>query len=162
MLGFGGVAALARHIVVVERGWMTEVEFAELFGVASSLPGANTVNLATMLGDRQAGLSGACAALCGLLGAPMLILILVALFYARFSGLPDVKAGFIGAAAATAGLVFGTALRLLRNLKADWLMLLVIAAVFAATAVAQLSMLFVLALAIPACLVLVILRERGR
>jgi chromate transporter len=162
VLGFGGVAAWVRHIVVVERGWMTEVAFAELFGVASTLPGANTVNFATILGDRYAGLSGAMAALAGLVGAPLVILVIVASLYARYSGLEDVRAALAGAAAAAAGLVVGTALKLLRNLTPDAVMLVVVAGVFAAAAVLRVPMLLILGLAIPVCMAAVILRERRR
>jgi chromate transporter len=162
ILGFGGVAAWARHIMVVERGWMSEREFAELFGVASTLPGANTVNMATLFGDRTAGLTGVLAALAGLIGAPLAVLVLAASLYARYSDLPDVRAGLAGAAAGAAGLVFGTALKLLRGLKPDALMLLVVAAVFAGSALAQLPMAVELGVAVPLCLALVAWRERGR
>jgi chromate transporter len=162
VLGFGGVAAWVRHIVVVERGWMTEREFAELFGVASTLPGANTVNFATILGDRYAGLSGAAAALAGLIGAPLGVLVVVATLYARYAGLQDVRAGLAGAAAAAAGLVLGTALKLLRGLTPDLVMLLVVAGVFVAAALLQAPILVILGLAIPICIGAVVIRERRR
>ena len=129
IFGFGGVAAFARHVVVVERKWLDERDFAELFGVSSTLPGANTVNFATLLGDRHAGSTGAGAAIAGLLGAPLLILVVIATLYARFAELPDVRAGVAGAAAAAAGLVIGTALKLLRALGPDAVMILVVTGV---------------------------------
>ena len=144
----GGVAAWARHVLVIERGWMSQREFAELFGLASTLPGANTVNMATMLGDRVAGLTGVLAALAGLVGAPLLILIAIIVLYARFSDVPDVRAGLTGAAAATAGLVLGTAVKLLRGLEPDAVMFLAVAFVFAATALARLPILLVLGVTI--------------
>jgi chromate transporter len=162
VLGFGGVAAWVRHIIVVERGWMSDVEFAELFGVASTLPGANTVNFATMLGDRYAGLSGAAIALAGLVGAPLLILVAVAILYARYSELQDVRAALAGAAAAAAGLVVGTAFKLLRNLTPDLVMLLVVAGVFVAAALLGWPILLILGIAIPVCMIAVVVRERRR
>ncbi|MDR3461682.1 MAG: chromate transporter [Beijerinckiaceae bacterium] len=162
VLGFGGVAALARHILVVERGWLSEREFAELFGLASTLPGANTVNLATMLGDRAAGLTGVLAALAGLVGAPLVILVAIILLYSRFADVPDVRAALTGAAAATAGLVLGTALKLLRGLEPDAVMVVVVAVVFAATALARLPIFLVLAVTIPSCLLLAFWRNRRR
>ena len=162
VLGFGGVAALARHILVVERRWLSEREFAELFGLASTLPGANTVNLATMLGDRAAGLTGVLAALAGLVGAPLVILVAIILLYSRFADVPDVRAALTGAAAATAGLVLGTALKLLRGLEPDAVMIVVVAFVFAATALARLPILLVLGVAIPSCLIVAFWRKRRR
>ncbi len=161
VLGFGGVAPLARHVLVDQRGWLGEREFAETFGLASTLPGANTVNLATMLGDRWRGLGGAAAALAGLLGAPLAILAAAATLYVRYGGDPDVRAALGGAAAAAAGLVGGTALRLLRGLDPDVVAVLVAAGVCLASAAARLPMLLIIAVAIPASLATAFLR-RGR
>ena len=159
-LGFGGVAAWARHVLVVERGFLGEKEFAERFGLASTLPGANTVNLATMLGERFGGVSGAGLALLGLMGAPLAILILVASLYARFGQLPDVKAALFGAAAAAAGVVMGTSLKILRALEPDVVAVLSTAAVCLA-AMAQVPMLAILALAIPLSVAAKIARGRA-
>ena len=162
VLGFGGVAPLARHVLVDQRRWLDERAFAEAFGLASTLPGANTVNLSVMLGDRWCGLAGATAAFVGLLGAPLGILAGAATLYARFGGDPDVRAALGGAAAAAAGLVGGTALRLLRGLDPDVFAVLVAAAVCLASAAARLPMLVILALAVPASLGTAFLRRRER
>lgn len=160
VLGFGGVAPLARHVLVDQRRWLGEREFAEAFGLASTLPGANTVNLAVMLGDRWCGFVGALAALSGLLGAPLAILACAATLYARFGGDPDVRAALGGAAAAAAGLVGGTALRLLRGLDPDLVAVLVAGMVCLASALARLPMLVILAFAMPLTLAAAILRRR--
>lgn len=154
ILGFGGVAAFARHVLVVEREFMSERNFAELFGVSSTVPGANTVNLATMLGDRHRGALGATVAVFGLMGAPLLILVGVAALYARFSGVAAVKAGLSGAAAAAAGLVLGTSLKILKDLDPDTATIVTAAAVCIAAAFLELPMLLILAVAIPTSLAL--------
>lgn len=159
VLGFGGVAAWARHVLVVERRFLTERDFAESFGLASTLPGANTVNLATMLGDRFRGASGAAAAVGGLMGLPLVILIVIATFYARFGNLPDVKAGLFGAAAAAAGVVLGTSLKILRDLDPDLIAVLAAAAVCLAAA-AKVPMLVILAIAIPLSIAAKVARKK--
>ena len=162
-LGFGGVAPLARHVLVTERRLLDEREFAEAFGLASTLPGANTVNLATMLGDRFAGASGALIAVGGLMGAPLAILVAVALLYARYGGEPDVRVGLAGAAAAAAGLVAGTSLRLLKGLDPDAPAVVTAALVCLAASALKLSMLLILALAIPTALAIGFIRaQRAR
>lgn len=162
-LGFGGVAPLARHVLVVERQMLDERGFAELFGFASTLPGANTVNLATMLGDRFRGPTGAATAVSGLLGAPLLFLIAIATIYARYAGDADVRAGVMGAAAAAAGLVGGTSLRLLRGLNPDIAAVLTATAVCLAAAVLKAPMLLILATATPISFALGLLQaRRGR
>ena len=159
-LGFGGVASLARYILVVERKMIGEKAFAEAFGVASALPGANTVNLAAMLGDRFRGPTGAAAAVLGLLGAPLMILVAAALLYARYHDNADVTYALAGAAAAAAGLVGGTALRLLYALETDLLIIAIAAVVCLASAAFQVPMLLILATAIPASVAIRMLRQR--
>ena len=39
LLGFGGVAAWARHVIVEDRRWLTEREYAEILGLGQVLPG---------------------------------------------------------------------------------------------------------------------------
>ncbi len=160
VLGFGGVAAFARHVLVEERRFLTAQGFAELFGIGSTLPGANTVNLAIILGDRARGLPGALAAVFGLLGAPLAILVAVAALYERFGSLGVVKAGVAGAAAAAAGLVLGTSFKLLRDLGPGVATLVLVIAIAAASALLRLPMLLILAAAIPAALLLAAVRER--
>ncbi len=97
LCGFGGVAGWVRPVVVDERGWLNDREFGELLGVASVLPGANTVNLAVMLCDRFQGPAGALMALSALLLAPIVILIGVATLYDEFATNPAVKTALGGA-----------------------------------------------------------------
>ena len=160
VLGFGGVAAFARHVLVEERHFLSRQGFAELFGIASTLPGANTVNLSIILGDRSRGLAGALAAVSGLLGAPLAILVAVAALYARFGSLGIVKAGLAGAAAAAAGLVLGTSFKLVRDLGPGVATLALVILIAAASAFLKLPMLLILAVAIPAALALAAARER--
>ena len=160
VLGFGGVAAFARHVLVEERRFLTAQGFAELFGIGSTLPGANTVNLAIILGDRSRGVPGALAAVSGLLGAPLAILVAVAALYARYGSLGIVKAGVAGAAAAAAGLVLGTSFKLVRDLGPGIATLALVVAIAAASALLKLPMLLILAVAIPTALLLAAVREQ--
>lgn len=159
-LGFGGVAALARHVLVTERRFLDEGGFAEAFGLASTLPGANTVNLATMLGDRFRGMTGAAVCLLGLLGLPLAILVVAASFYDRFAGNADVKAGLAGAAAGAAGLVGGTALRILKGAGPD-VTVIAIAAGVCVAAFLKVPILVLLGGAIPLSIGLGVLRRRS-
>jgi chromate transporter len=162
VLGFGGVAGWVRRILVEERGWLEEREFAELLGVASVLPGANTVNLSIMVGDRFQGVTGALAALAGLMGVPLALLVAIALLYDRFAGLAPVRAALGGAAAAAAGLVVGQALKMLRNAGSDALMLGGAALTFAGVAVLRLPVALTLAVLIPASVAACLMLGRKR
>ncbi len=152
--GFGGVAGWVRPILVEERRWLDDREFAELHGAASVLPGANTVNLAVMLGDRFQGASGALTAVCALLLAPLAILIAIASFYDQFAAHPAVRQALGGAAATTAGLVIGNAYKLVKAYRGQARTILVAALTFALTGIFHVSLMATLALTIPCSLAL--------
>jgi chromate transporter len=149
-LGFGGVGPLTRRIVVEERRWLDEREFAALLGLCQALPGANTCNFALMLGDRFCGPSGGLAALAGLMAAPLLLLLGAASLFEAFAENPDLRAALCGASAAAAGLALGTALKMMKNLPRDRLLWGVAAAAFVAVALLRLPLPLVLGVLGPA------------
>jgi chromate transporter len=160
LCGFGGVAGWVRPVMVEERSWLNDREFAELLGAANVLPGANTVNLAVMLGDRFQGPSGAVTAVFALMLAPLAILIGVVSLYGQFASHPAIKSALAGAAAATAGLVIANAYKLLLTLRGDRMAMLVAAFTFAAAGVLGLSLPTTLAVAVPASIALFALNGR--
>jgi chromate transporter len=125
LMGFGGVGPWARRVVVEERGWMSEADYAAVLGFGQILPGANTINAAVIIGDRFQGAAGAAISVSALLLAPMAILVAAAALYDRFGSLPDVRGALSGIAAAAAGLVIGTGIKMGWRLKPDARALLV-------------------------------------
>lgn len=117
LLGFGGVAVIARHVIVEERRWLSERDYAEVLGLGQVLPGPNVGNAAIMIGRRFRGLAGALAATAGLYSAPLLILVALAAFYDAFGQDPNVAPAMRGVAAAAAGMVIGMALKMGTKLK---------------------------------------------
>jgi chromate transporter len=117
LLGFGGIAPWARHVIVEERQWVTEKEFAAILGIGQVLPGPNTMNAAVILGDRFQGVPGVLLCLLGQMAMPLVIVTALAVVYERFAAIPEVRAGLIGAAASAAGLVLGAALKMIRNVR---------------------------------------------
>ena len=162
LCGFGGVATWTRRVIVEERAWLNEQDYAELLGVASILPGANTVNISVLLGDRYRGITGSLCALTGLLFMPLVILFAIAALYERFSVQMDVKNGVAGAAAATAGLVIGTGLKMMRNLKPDGLALASGGTIFLAVGLLHVSLTLSLLIAVSVSMVLRTALERRR
>jgi chromate transporter len=124
LLGFGGIAPWARHVIIEERRWLTEKEFAAILGIGQILPGPNTMNASVMIGDRFQGVSGVLLCLLGQMAMPLVIITSLAVGYQRYAGLPEVKAALIGAAASAAGLVLGTALKMAQKIKLTPLALL--------------------------------------
>ena len=106
---FGGVLAWARRIIVQERGWLSAEEFNEQFALCQVLPGGNILNFAVMYGCRCAGVVGSLAALLGLLGPPVALMIVAGMLYRRYGDWPALHGVFAGLAAAAAGLLIATA-----------------------------------------------------
>jgi chromate transporter len=117
LIGFGGVNAWARRTLVEEKRWLTEQDYAETLGLGQALPGPNALNVAIFLGERWRGPAGAIAAPLGLFGGPLCVLILLAVAHDRWGEIPLVKAVLAGTAAAAAGMVIGTALKMVQKLK---------------------------------------------
>ena len=110
--GFGGVIAWSRRILVQERGWLSPHEFTEVLALCQVLPGPNVVNMSVVLGSRWAGLAGVLAALSGLIGPPMLMMIGAGMLYRRFGDLPQLRGLLSGLAAAAAGQIVATAVQM--------------------------------------------------
>ncbi|WP_218578103.1 chromate transporter [Vineibacter terrae] len=154
LLGFGGVAPWARHVIVEERRWLSEKEYAAILGIGQVLPGPNTMNAAVMIGDRFHGAPGAMLALLAMMAMPLVILVVLASLYASFATVPDVRIAVEAAASAAAGLVIGTAVKMAVKLKPTRLALLVGLLAFAAVGLARLPLL-------PTVIVLALLSVAG-
>ena len=114
--GFGGVLPWARRVLVERKGWMSPEEFNETLSLCQSLPGPNVVNLSVVVGGRSAGPRGAIAALLGLVGAPVAIVLVLATLYARFGETGRIPGAITALGAAAAGLVWATAAKMARPL----------------------------------------------
>lgn len=141
VLGFGGVLPVARRMIVEERRWLTQAQFNDLFALCQFMPGANIVNFSFAFGARERGVSGAAAAVAGLMGAPVCIVMGLTALYGRYGGLPVARHLLAGLAAAAAGLVLGTALKISGPIfTAERANILLAAGVFALVFLAHLSL----------------------
>jgi chromate transporter len=113
---FGGVLPWAHRVLVEERHWVAEAEFAELIALCQFLPGPNVGNLSVVLGRRWFGIPGALTAFAGLMALPLVWVFALALLYADFSTYPAVRAVVTGVGIAGGGLFIGTAFKLARPL----------------------------------------------
>jgi chromate transporter len=110
--GFGGVLAVVQREVVDRKQWLTQDEFLEDWAVAQIMPGPNVVNLALMIGGRYFGLPGAMASLAGLLAAPLVLVLVLAMLHDSFADVPAVSGALRGMAAVSAGLIGATGLKM--------------------------------------------------
>ena len=114
LYGVGGIAAASYHVVVERRKWLTAEEYASVIALSQVAPGANLINMTTIVSDRFQGVLGAVAALGGLLAMPLAILLALTTIYDQFADLPDLQAATYAAAAGAVGLMAGTGYKLMQ------------------------------------------------
>lgn len=117
--GFGGVLAIVQRELVEKKRWMTLEEFIEDWAVAQIMPGPNVINLSLMIGSRYFGLKGAMVALAGMLTVPLVLVLLLGVFYAHFASHPGAAGALRGMGAVAAGLIAATGLKLFGALKSN-------------------------------------------
>jgi chromate transporter len=114
--GFGGVLAWSRRMMVEERKWLTAEQFNETYALCSFLPGGNILNFSVIFGARFRGVWGSIAAAGGLMGPPLLLVLIIAAIYAHYDDLPLLRRALTGVAAAAAGLMLATVAKMARPL----------------------------------------------
>ena len=128
--GFGGVLAIVQRELVEKRRWLTREQFVEEWAVAQVMPGPNVVNLSLMIGGRYFGLSGALAALAGMLAAPLVVVLLLAFFYGKVADAAWAQNALRGMGMVSAGLIAATGIKLMSALQRNvmgWRMCAVLA-----------------------------------
>ncbi|CAD5374898.1 Chromate transporter [Rubrivivax sp. A210] len=115
--GFGGVLPVAQRELVERLRWLTREQFLEQLSVAQVLPGPNIVNLVLIIGDRLFGWRGAVAATAGILLAPLVLVLSLAVLVGQLQGLPFVAGALRGMGVVSAGLVLSTACKLAPALR---------------------------------------------
>lgn len=117
--GFGGVLPVIQREMVEKRAWFSQDAFLHDWALAQILPGPNVVNFALMMGDKHFGWRGACAALAGILLAPLCILTLILLLYQSLATQPHMASALRGLAIASAGLIAASALKMIAGLRGN-------------------------------------------
>lgn len=117
--GFGGVLAVVQRELVDKKRWMTREQFIEEWAVAQVMPGPNVVNLALMIGGRYFGLPGALAGVAGMLTAPLVVVLLLAVLFGTVSDAAWAQGALRGMGAVSAGLIAGTGIKLIAALQSN-------------------------------------------
>jgi chromate transporter len=143
-VGGGGGIVWARRIAVENREWISDGDFADIVSLCQFMPGPNVVGIAVCVGAKLRGATGALAALGGFLVVPWAVGLALGVLYLEHARLAILRNILGGVAAAAAGLLIATGIRLLiphRRRPAAWLFA---AAAFALAAFARLPLLVVL------------------
>jgi len=110
--GYGGVLAWSRRLLVEEKRWLTSAEFNDIYALCQFLPGPNVVNLSIMYGARVDAARGAVVAFLGLISPALVLVLALGSLYAGYGELPRMRGVLAGLAAAAAGLIVATSVRM--------------------------------------------------
>lgn len=115
----GGLSAWSQRIVVEQRGWMSNEAFITGLTVARLFPGPNQINMAVYIGSRFHGLSGALAALAGMLLLPFSLLLLLGLAYFELHMVMAVDRVLAGVITAAAGMALSMGFKIAGSYSRD-------------------------------------------
>jgi len=144
LLGFGGGLVWARRIVVDQKRWVDDQEFAEILTLCQFMPGPNIVGITICVGSRLRGPVGAIAAVAGFILIPWTVGLAFGSLCLHYAHLPILQNILGGLSSAAAGLMIATGIRLLIPHRRCQTALLFAALAFTGMVVAKLPLLVVL------------------
>jgi len=100
---------------VIARNWISSETLFNFIGIAESTPGPFAINIATFVGQSQAGILGAIVATIGVTLPSFIIIILIAKFLNDFLKYKEVRWALDGVKAIIIGLLFAVVLSLFNN-----------------------------------------------
>jgi chromate transporter len=116
----GGLSGWMHRECVEKRRWLSEEAFLAGIALGQVLPGPNSANLALYIGQQLRGWRGAALAVLGILGPPFVIILGLALLYARYAGMAGLGLVLAGVAAAGLGNQLVVGIRTARRMRGLW------------------------------------------
>ncbi|WP_455498815.1 chromate transporter [Coprobacter sp.] len=110
---FGGGWAMISIIekeVVDKNKWLDKAEFLDALAVSQSLPGILAVNISILTGNKQKGIRGSIAATLGTVLPSFILILLIAMFFAKSYNNPIVERIFRGIRPAVVALIIAPVL----------------------------------------------------
>ena len=106
--------------VVEKRKWIDKQLFLDLIAVAQTCPGVFAINIATFIGYRLCGISGALCTTLGTALPSLLIILAIAMFFQNFQHIPWVAAMFAGIRPAVVALMAVPTFNMARKAQIGW------------------------------------------
>ena len=118
----GGYAMipLMEQEIVDKRKWLSKEEFIDTMSLAQSMPGIFAVNMATNIGFRTRGFVGAFTAIMGNVLMPILLILVLAIFFRQFSDNHVVESIFKGIRPAVVALIAAPVFNMAKTAKISW------------------------------------------
>ena len=120
LFSFGGgyaMLAMIEHEVVDKRSWLTHGELLDIFAIAESTPGAISINIATFIGTKRAGVLGGCITTLGVVLPAFLVILALSYILDLVRDNKWVNALFTGVRVGVVVLIIHAALKFLKKIK---------------------------------------------
>ena len=127
--GYAMLPILERELAE-KRHWTTMDELRDYFSIGQCTPGIIALNVSTFIGEKRHGVKGALAATVGFLTAPVLLILLIAMFLTNFAQLEIIQHAFAGIRVCVCVLIVQAVLRLWKKSVVDAPSLVIYLAVF--------------------------------
>ncbi|NTV89465.1 MAG: chromate transporter [Clostridiales bacterium] len=102
----GGYVILPLIYQEIEKfGMMTSAEFSDIVALSQMTPGPISINAATYVGYKAAGIAGSAVATVGVVLPCLIISLLIITFLVKFKTSPAIKSILVGIRPATAGML---------------------------------------------------------
>ena len=127
--GYAMLPILERELAE-KRHWTTMDDLRDYFSIGQCTPGIIALNVSTFIGEKRHGVKGALAATVGFLTAPVLLILLIAMFLTNFAQLEIIQHAFAGIRVCVCVLIVQAVLRLWKKSVVDAPSLVIYLAVF--------------------------------
>lgn len=111
---------LMEREIVDRHGWLSRDEFLDLMSLSQAMPGIFAVNMATCVGRRMAGWRGVVAAVAGNITMPIVLILLLAIFFRHFRDNVIVDRIFMGLRPAVVALIAAPVFRMAKTAGITW------------------------------------------
>ncbi len=102
----GGLATIPfLQELAYKYDWYTTQELVDMIAISESTPGPIGINMATYVGYKVGGIPGGIVAVAGIVAPSVIIIVLIAHYYTKFSEKPLVQSAFYGLRPAVTGLI---------------------------------------------------------
>lgn len=118
----GGYAMIPQmeEEIVHRHSWIGREEFLDLISISQAMPGVFAVNMAVSVGLRLRGWKGAVSSVVGNVAMPILMILLLAVFFGAMRGNVVVDRIFMGIRPAVVALIAAPVFRMAVTAKVGW------------------------------------------
>lgn len=147
LFSFGGgyaMLTMIEHEVVDKRGWLTHNELLDIFAIAESTPGAISINIATFIGTKRAGILGGCITTFGVVLPAFLVIFALSYILDLVRDNVWVNALFKGVRVGVVVLIIHAALKFLKEMKKKVVTVLLAVAMFCLAAFSSVNVIYLM------------------